>query len=338
MKKGCLLLLLVLAGSFYGYFQLLKGTSLEQQYWIPALLAVGAAALVGNLHGIFLALAQKSGASKSRGEWRDGDLVGLSGMIQAQRSPITAPFSGASAAIVEYSIKEKVSGDDGAESQTEIYSGFLMAPCTVQSMRGSVKLVGFPLMTRIAQETFSEDDSYRRAAEYLSKAILVTKSSNPIAAIKQLNQVLTDSDGDVKADFCSAGAKAHEVSTDVQELRNDRDDSFAGEDLEKKKLPASSMDEIFYNLKYSGLVLYENAIKNGTEVTVFGTYRAQQQALDIGSGLTNLSHSIQLGSLTSVTTKNLGKVVLSSIIWAAIVAAGNWYVLKLIGINIPLDF
>jgi hypothetical protein len=332
MKKSCLLFIAILAASFYGYMQLLKSTPLDHKIWIPALLSIGLAALVANVLAIFMALRQKSGASKPRSDWRDGELVGISGMIQAQRSPIVAPFSGANCAIVEYSIKKRVFTDDGSGgSELEIYNGFLMAPCIVQGMLGSVSLVGFPLTVNIPQETFGDDQAYRRAANYLATASVVEKSSNPMTAIKQLNQVLADDDGQLRADFCNAGETAHITEKDLP-----LNAPAQTESQELNEQPPTPADEIFNNLRNASNILSERALKNGTEVTVFGTYRAQKQALDIGSGLTNLSHTIQLGSLSANTSKNIRKAVIASIVWALIVGAGNYFVLKSIGINIPL--
>ena len=335
MKKGCLLSLFILIGGFFGYSYLLKGTDLESKVWVPALLALGAAIVFANLFGIVQALAQARAAKRPRSEWRDGDLVAVSGPIHPLRAAVTAPFSGSAAAIVEYTIKRASTGE--STNSINDYQGFLMTACGVYSSDGIVRIIGFPLLGENMSTVVPSDPVVlRRAAEYLSQCKFMQQASNPIKALKQLAEVLSDDDGVVRADFCKGGS-AHLIDDDVEVESEDEVDTAAGQlqpsaETPTVKDPITAISEALSDYAY---VFEEKLIRAGEEVTAIGTYYASKQSIDIGSGLKKLAHSLQRGAVTQVTARNLRRSVIASLFWGAVVAAGNWYVLVSIGLLDP---
>ena len=311
MKAGCLFIIALMVGAYFGYRQLLLGTELEDQYWLPIVLAVVAAFVVANIQGIFIAINQRSALDKPRGSWKDGELVGVSGRIQAVRSPIITPFSKTPAVIAEYEIKYRTHGENSSDEGA--YSGFLMSPCQVSSTQGSVKLVGFPIMTEISPVDLSEQEQACEAAgAYLAACTFDERATNPIEAIKQLNAVLSDEDGEIRSDYSLKKREIH--------LNDD------GERDTAENIAARLLD--------SSYLLTETFIPNGAQVTAFGSYRAARQVLDIGSGLSNLSHGIKLGTAAEVTGRALRRSIIMSVFFLAAFTAGNYYVLKLIGYEI----
>lgn len=339
MKKSCFLLLAALIAGFVGYYFLLRGTELDGKLWIPGLFGLGVALIFGNLQGLFLAISQRSASSKPQNQWRDGDFVAVSGRIQTLRSPIVAPFSGEAAAIVEYDVK--TGGDSqGTSKSIGDYSGFLMAPCAIQTMQGSVRVVGYPLLTDLPEDIYDDEASFLRAAEYLSKCNFKEKASNPLTLLKQLNEVLEDDDGDLKVDFCAKGATIHiqgalpEITKPMVSPDDDESDEDDGEGDDREYASLSPNERIAARLADSGYFLEETIIKNGAEVTAFGTYRLNKQAVDVGSGLKNISHTLKLGTVASVTGKTIRQSLIGLVIFGGMFLAGNWYVLRLIGIEI----
>ena len=305
MKKGCLFLLFVwvaVAGA-YGYF--LRETEIHHMWWIPILFGLGAAMIMGNIQGIFLALKQKKASRLSPHQWKDGDYVVTSGRISATRSPISAPFSGTPSCIVEYELKR---GDNPAGD----YMGFLMTPSVIMTNQGSAKIVGFPMLAEITGSPVMDDEAYTRAGLYFSQCKFEKKATNPFTLISQLNAVLADDDGEVKADFCDSKATLHQVeSTNADEISQ----------------------EITERILDSGYRLEETLIKHGDEVTVSGTYRQAKQAIDIGSGIKNITHSLKLGSVSASTSKLLTQSIITIIIIGGIFLGGNWIMLKQLGID-----
>src|ERR1051325_915150 len=72
-------------------------------------------------------------------EPRDGETVAATGPIRVDGEPLRAPFSRRPAAIYIYEIDRDVRG-----SSVKDYSGFALAPSTVEAFHGPVRLAGFP--------------------------------------------------------------------------------------------------------------------------------------------------------------------------------------------------
>lgn len=301
MKMGCLAVLLTMAGAFAAYHQIIAGTSLEDKWWIAALLALAAGMIVGNFHGLLLALRQKRASGKQRSEWQDGDLVVVSGRMQSLRSPMVSPFSATPCVIVEYDIK--TAGEDGPGVAE--YNGFMMSSCSVLSTQGSVNVVGFPLLAKVPPHACVEDSDYQRAAEFLKKTTFKDKPSNPLTLLKQLNEVLAKNDGEIQAHFA-----------DSKSLVDTRFDAT----------------EIAAELINRGMNLEETLIQNGAEVTISGTYRANRQAIEIGGGLSNLSNTLELGTASSVTGKNIRQCLIWLIVVGGAFGAGNYFLFKELGL------
>lgn len=352
MKQGCLLLLAVLGAAFYGYRELLIGTEYESMWWIPLLLGVGAAMVVGNFQGIILALRHFRASARSQVQWKDGDLVVVSGRLQPTKNSIVAPVSGKPATIVEYEIVRYSRTSDSTTTVVD-YRGCLMAPCSIQSNTGQVSVVGFPLLTQWGAETLSDIESYKRVAKFLLTAPTTIMQKSPVAAIAQLNQILKDDDGDVNANFRQASAKdiqefaggANAIAssqTDPEDHSEEEVDPPDPEDSEiedeEQGMPESSdpVETASYYLRSNGYNLKETIVPSGAEVTIMGTYKAQNRQVNIGSGLSKLSHGLYLGPASKVLGKNLKKSVITTLVFAAIFAAGNYFLLKQLGIE-PAD-
>jgi hypothetical protein len=307
MKAGCLAILATMVIAFGFYYKLLTDSSdpkLAEMWWLAFIFALVAGMIVGNIHGVLLALRQKKASNKTRSEWRDGELLVVSGRIQSTRSPLSAPFSGTSAAILEYKISTKSYSND-SNTKIDHFSGFMMTPCAVQTLQGTVNLVGFPLLAKVPSTTCWDESNFKNAAEFLKRTKFEEKHSNPITMLKQMNEVLKDSDGDVQSHFVTAN---HSFETQLGSIQ-------------------TIMDE----LQDRGVQLEETLIPNGAEVTASGTYRAARQAIDIGDGMSNITHSLQLGTAAQLT----GGLMKQSIIMLAVLegafVAGNYFLLKHLG-------
>ena len=239
--------------------------------------------------------------------------------ISPMRSAITAPFSGEVCCIVEYEIKQ---GDTPGGD----YSGYLMAPSSIMTTQGTVRLVGFPMLAEVSSSNYKDEKSSRRAGEYLASCKFEEKASNPIALVSQLNSVLMDDDGDVKADFVSKNATLH------LDLEDDDEEKQDGAEAAPQILvtPAEKITEKLLNSDY---VFKETIIRSGDEVTACGTYRQSKQAIDIGSGIKNLSHSLRMGSVAESIRSLLMRSTITAFIFSAIFVVANWQVLPRIGID-----
>lgn len=358
MKKGCLFLLVFWVGVGAFWYYRLQGTQFaDQQPWISIFLGLSAALVAGNLAGITVALKQKRASSKSPGEWGDGDLICVSGQIRASNQPIVSPLSGKFCSIVEYEIKRRSSSEES--SGIPEFRGMLMAQSVIQTMRGAVRVAGFPLFGPEKMRSVSTSGVYLRAAEYLCKTEFKDNPKNPLAMLKDLAAVLNDNDGDVKADFkkksvnidslAAGGSLGPDSDDDLDDEDLDDDDLEDGDEASQEQAPIGSSQSVeppaeapsdsrvalvADGLKREGFSFNEVAVENGTDVTVFGTYRAQTQTVDISGGLSHLSHQFHFGKAPAVVGKQLRASVIGTVFWGVVFIASHGYMLNELGYDI----
>jgi len=337
MKKGCLLALIVWIVSGLGNAWLLREFSFASAWWIPVALGFGTALIAANFSSLILALKQQRASGAAPSDWKDGQLVAVGGRIQALRSPLEAPFSGKRVVISEYEVRRRT-----AEGQSNMISlmGFLMTSCSISTARGPVRIIGFPLMTKIKEVPLKGDAIFERAARFLLACTFKVKPKNPLALLKELSGVLADDDGEVQAHFSEAGATGTGMllkesdPTDDDDFEEEKDsEPNSATDLPPASVsdtipPPASSDSVLDIARRiaAEYILVERSIDSGAEVVVFGTYRLTKRAIDVGSGITNLSHQIQIGSLSSVTRKNISSALLALVVWGGATLYGYYYV------------
>ncbi len=327
MKQGCLFLIALIGAASFGYWKLIEGTLIEDQYWLPPVLGILAAIAASNLYGIILAIRHIRASGRPQIEWKDGDLVVVSGRIQTKGS-MKAPISGRAAAIVEYEICRYDTRRSNGKTQTvkdTDYRGCLMTPCFIQTISGSIHIVGFPLLMQWSTETLEESQHYQNIADFIVSNPSTVLPKSPMAVINELKKVLKDDDGTVNANYRMDDAQDL-LSLDDSDLEDaePQEDSVTQEGLNQK---------IINFLKYRNYTLEETLIENGQEVTAMGSYLASKRQVNIGSGLSKLSHAIYKGNASKVLGSNLRKAIILSLIFVGIFTAANYFLLKKLGMN-----
>ncbi len=322
MKNTCLFLLAVLFGLGIFYYSYLSGTELKNSWWIGPLLALSVVLFLSNLQGVYFAIRQKILSGKNESQWKDGDLIALSGRVQAIGDPLIAPFSERRAVMVEYSVKytTQSSSDSSSSTTTKTLDGMLMTPCIIQTSRRSVRIIGFPIFANIHPQIFSDESHYRNAVKYILSNKFEEMPANPLKILSQLNEILADDDGDLKANF-----RNKNFDLDILNESDDGENTASTSEIE---------ESLYQTLISKPYDLEETCVENTAQVTIFGTYRAAKQAVDIGSGLKNIQHAIHLGKIEDVIRKNLIKSFIFTLIFGGISAAAHFYVAKLLGFSI----
>lgn len=320
------MLLLVSAAGIFGYWRLFQGTSIDGLWWPQVLLGLSVGAFVGNVQYFAQLNRQKKAGRKNRSEWQDGELVAFSGEIRTGRTTLTAPISGTDAAIVEYTI-----GSSDEESGLQ-FKGFLMAPCTVRSERDELRLIGFPLLFHIPEAHYDDEASLLRASEHLLRTSFKQLPERPFALLSEFSKVLKDEDGVVKEEFARRPPQLlldeleRDTATEREEFdQRDDDDSEDDEEQPSSSVSASASDSRVRRFAdyLSGLELAEQCVANGARITVTGTYRTSSGAIDIGSGMTNINHTLQPGSLADVLSNGFKKATAQTLFWACVLIAGT---------------
>ena len=322
MKKNCLLVLVVwlLAGAANAW--LLRESSAASEWWVPVGLGFGTAVIYANLTSLCLAFKQWRASSRSPNEWSDGQLVGVSGRIQPLRTPLEGPFSGKRIVLAEYEVKRSTTGDEGGAAIP--FMGFVMTPCSVSTTRGPVRIVGFPLLVNFPSTKLDLTKAIPRAARFLRSCQFKEKPKNPLTVLKEISMVLSDEDGEVAAHF-SDSKYAASILTPSDSVEFDEVETTEDESASIPEPVRASVEEIADKLS-AQFSLDEKSIESGAEVAVFGTYLQAKKAIDVGSGMSNLSHQIQLGSIGALVAKNFRSALLALLFWGALTGYGYYQV------------
>jgi len=209
MKRGCVLTLLILVALLGGYWYLLHGHIEPPVLWW----SVGIASFLmwistGALRTAAMAArdaarvaSQSSFAGFSGEEMTDGETVTIVGRVRALGSPLRAPFSDQQAVLYSYEI-EHISQNAESSSTAKDYSGFALAPTAIDSSRGSINLLGFPLLEGFPKTTIDSDAARQNAAAYIaSTAFTDMQGFHPGQIYQQIRDVLTDDDGHLRKDW-----------------------------------------------------------------------------------------------------------------------------------------
>jgi len=199
VKKGCGLIvgLWIVLAAAYGYIAWQK-----THEWVPsAMIAVlggtFAAVLLGSVIGLFTG-ARDHGALRRaiNGEpFRDGRLEAASGAIRPLAAALEAPFTGRSCVAYEYDVKQPGAGHSE-------FAGFALTPSVIDTLRGSVRVLGWPI-----QDTFPQQAAavgLDRGEAYLHTATF--EPLGPTTILSVMNELLADDDGAIRKDLRIGGA------------------------------------------------------------------------------------------------------------------------------------
>ncbi|HYK04787.1 MAG TPA: hypothetical protein VE974_23745 [Thermoanaerobaculia bacterium] len=168
--RSCLLLLLgwsAAAYAFYRYFVSLRDFG-APMYWGSAFAGLFVVASIGYAAGIGTAYRERkmlleaiAGTPPADGQW-----AGISGTIHST-TPLTAPISGERVVAYEYRIQRD---EKFGKNRTQVvyYDGRALAPSTVATRQGSVRLLSVPAFTDIEAESIVQSTAVQRAKTFVS--------------------------------------------------------------------------------------------------------------------------------------------------------------------------
>jgi hypothetical protein len=210
MKRGCFITLLILVALLGGYYYLLHGHIEPPVLWW----SVGIASFfmwisTGTLRTAAIAArdarrvsSQSAFAGFGGEEMTDGETITIVGRIRAVGQPLSAPFSDQPAVLYSYEIEHVSRGPEDSTSTAKDYSGFALAPTAIDSSRGSILLLGFPLLQGFPKTTIDTDTARQRAAAYIASTVFTDMQGfHPGQIYQQIHEILTDDDGHVRKDW-----------------------------------------------------------------------------------------------------------------------------------------
>jgi|GEM_PF-2329693 len=303
MPRGCLLSLIAFALGCMACFYLIGNTEIQDQYWIPFVYGGLSMLTYLNLWGIVQAWQQKRSFNLPRSDWRDGTMIGITGKIRAKSKPMIAPFSRQEAVMVQYSVKFDES--DGNPSDSRLCFGIMRTPCVIDFEGQSYTLAGLPFLTELSPRILLPHSAFPAAMEFVRHKNFELLTANPIKMMRESWGAFSDADGDVQT---------HYAMPDCKTLFVDKLESQAGDNL-------SGLDP------FRGFRLEELCVPHGTEVSINGTYLAQQNAIDIGGGLSKTFHSLKLGPGSRPSNGPLIKSTIFGIVFSSALLGATYFLM-----------
>jgi hypothetical protein len=197
VKKGCLISLIVWAGSAaaYWYFLHARLTPPADRY-VP--IAAGFVMMIAfaQLNTAFLHIRE---ARKVGERPQDGEPITAVGRIRATGETLHAPFSGRAAVCYSYDIKDPAGTN---KSRTNNYAGFALTPSSIDTPSGAIRLLGFPVLEGFAKEQLHSDVAMINARSYIASTQFLDMSGMPLTTVfREMKEIFTDDDGQVRKDW-----------------------------------------------------------------------------------------------------------------------------------------
>lgn len=215
--RTCVLWLLGWAGAAAAFYVYLREFGFLEPgiYWASGGAGLCVTLAVGYIIGIITAARERStlleaniGTSPTDGKW-----VAVSGHIHAL-SPLRAPLSGATVVLYEYKISRVVRGQKGS-SEVALYEGKALAPSTIATRQGTIRLLAVPALD-VEAEALAHRDALANAERYIAATTFET-SDTPKERRSKLEDEWTDDDGNYRRD--KYYPPAYDASVDLNACR-----------------------------------------------------------------------------------------------------------------------
>jgi hypothetical protein len=302
---GCALSIVALALGCWVGFYAIANTELKDQYWLPFVYGGLCSLAYLNLWGILLAWQQRRAFAQPRASWKDGGMIGVTGIIRGKSAPMFAPFSKQQAVMVEYSVKF----DNGIDNPSDprICFGIMRTPCSIEFEGQSYRIQGSPLLAELTPTVLLPHQAFPAAMDFLSTNKFEIILDDPIKMGREVFAAFSDADGDIQT---------HYAMSDYKALFVEKLESQAGDNLKGLN-------------PYRGFLLEERCIPDNSAVSINGTFMASENAIDIGGGLTKTAHSIKIGHAVSKSNGPIIKAVIFAAVFTTILAVATYFLLSI---------
>ena len=211
IKRGCAIALVLLLGTFWGYYTLLRGkVESPGDALLAGFGAIGLLLFLSSLKRVVFGEGDVAAFERAeRGlPLEDGKREAVWGPIAPLGGLLVAPCSGRSCVAYEYDAKNPATaGSDGESSPGgSSLSGLALAPSMIRSDRGDVRLLGFNLLAKFPPRSFTRDEeAMARMRDFAARSEFTQSGLASIGSLlSQMDEVMADDDGSVRKDwrFC----------------------------------------------------------------------------------------------------------------------------------------
>lgn len=303
MLKSCLTLLAIFGVALFFELRYIRTIQLPYATAIAFGLALLVTLALGSLQGLAEARARTNQPETSRDLWQDGELVRVSGFLRTSGSPVRAPFSGRQVVFYQYWAKA-VEPDRSAVPHKATWRGMDQSPWELQTTSGRIRLKGVPALRQFLPVNYDSDAIRDRAAQHLAAADWRIAPGIWSASLTEAESMFANENNELPVHLMNPRAVEVLAMTPGQR----------------------SPDHYRQRLSAFHWIYQERAIEENTEVTVSGTYRAAEGAIDISLSLDGASHEMAPGSAAQTAQQNLTTTVIFLVVLFALAGAAHFVV------------
>lgn len=211
MKRGCSFLLFAWAAAAAAYWSWLhQRFDAPANIWVPVIAGLFMAMVVGMIRTSFEAIGDVGRVKRAMEpagftveQPKDGENLAVAGHIRPLGAPLTAPFSHKRAVLYSYDVEHPgVYRRNSNSGPTKDYSGLALTPSVIDTPRGQIKLLCFPQIDDSTKEVVFGPDALDRAHDYVRSTQWNEMTGfNPAQIYREVREMLTDDDGQIRKDF-----------------------------------------------------------------------------------------------------------------------------------------
>lgn len=301
--KGCVWLVLVFGVATFLEARALVAAGTPFVWPIAAALGFGVMLSVGCIQGVLQSLRRRQRPEDAPANWRDGELVTVSGVLQPGVAAVQAPFSGRAAVYFDYeaSAPDLSPGDPDGRAR---WNGFGMAPCSLLTATRQVPLEGFPSLRHFVRNAVPQAKCSEAAAHHLAHANWTLAPEIGTIDLVQLASTLGSAIGKLPQNLINAAAL-------------ERLDTRLGE------MDATALRARLAETRWT---FHECVVEPGVLVTVTGTWHARPPRLDLAYGVHDTHHEIRPGGAEAVATRQVWQALAFSVVFIGSTAAAHCFV------------
>lgn len=316
MVKGCLALVFCFVAAAVANSMLLpERWDFERILYAPAL-ALLLTMTVAALWSVKTALRRLWMSRRDPQRWGDGEVVAHSGELRPLRETLRSPVTQKPVLLYEMKSVHPYYNSKWKRMEERIDLGSLaMAPCALYTAAGMLRVIGMPPLVHFKTREYDNEPYREHAAHFI--AAREWKRYEP--SIRGAMTALRD-----MYDNGEAATEQHTVSPSSKlpvPLQKEQDQPV------RHRVPDEIQDmakRLHRLLKQQKAILRETIVEPGSTVTVFGVFRADIRAIDIGGGLLTVQRGMYPGSLPAIVRGNLLRSSLSSVVFGLATATAHY--------------
>jgi hypothetical protein len=315
-------------------------------WWHAAALGASVALIVSGLWGIWRALTLLTGGLGTPSEWRDGRRVTVYGNLHPDGEPLTAPLSGKPVVFYEYEVtrsRDPQRRNTRGATRAQLAHGMASSGCSLRALgREPITVLGFLPPQHVTQSPIDDDAPARLATHLLAldglevadarmrwsdlklgahsaEGFQFDRAAAPLAELVLGERITRGlAAAETAPENADRGKRRWGFSDESSPDSEESDEDFDDED----PVPLGAVQE-FLDGSTAHLHFGERLLEVGDRVTVVGTWRARERAVDLGRQLQNLTHRISRRSPQALFATDFAGGLAVLVLWTTVSALAH---------------